>query len=146
MRKIIVMLLIGSIPFLSNAQKRSKRGDKSSTNSSEAKYEFMTIKGFEVSIDGSNNSRGSAGPEEVPSPDMQLKTLMRSNQKIIINFDFGLDTPDEESIQLNKTSRQYRSMVGAVNAAAARGWDFHSSDIIVVGSARVYYYYMRRDK
>ncbi len=154
MKKIILLLLIGFIPFLSNAQKRSKKGDKSSSKFSEAKYEFMTIKGYEIAIDGNAaNSRGNAnqeglqkGPEEVLSPDMQLKKLMMSNQKVIINFDFGLDRPNEESVELNKNSRQYRSMVTAVNAAAARGWEFHSSDIIVVGTTRVHYYYMRRDK
>ena len=45
MKKITLMLLVAMVPFLTMAQKRSKKDKTKTTNAS---YEFMVITGFQM--------------------------------------------------------------------------------------------------
>jgi hypothetical protein len=140
MKKLTLIMLVAMIPFLTMAQKRSKKGKKIVETA--ASYEFMKITGFEIMIDVDKKIKG---PDQISTPKDQLIRLMKSNTKLIVEFDLG-KLAKQESIDLNKQARNFKTMVGAVNAAANKGWEFHSANVIIVGAAKVHYYYMIRDK
>ena len=129
------------VPYFTMAQKRSKKNKKTETSSN---YEFMVISGYQMMTDGDRNTISSSDAEDVTT-EHKLKILMQSKTKLIVEFDLGLISR-EESIELNEQSRNFRTMAAAVQAAAKRGWEFHSANVVVLGSARVHYYYMRRNK
>jgi len=141
MRKLILLMLVVMVPYFTMAQRKSKKNKKVETVSS---YEFMVISGYEMMTDGDRNTISLSDAEDVTT-EMKVKILMQSKTKLIVEFDLGL-TSREESIELNEQSRNFRTMASAVQAAAKRGWEFHSSNVVVLGAARVYYYYMRRNK
>jgi len=140
MKKLTLIMLVAMIPFLTMAQKRSKKGNKKVETA--ASYEFMTITGFEIMTDVDKRIKG---PDQIPTPDMQLKMMMKSNSKVRIKFDFGGSEVKENS-DLLKLAVGYRSMAEAVNGAANNGWEFISSDVITSGTSKIHYYYMRKDK
>ncbi|MDP7568223.1 MAG: hypothetical protein QF383_07515 [Flavobacteriales bacterium] len=143
MKKITLMLLVAMVPFLTMAQKRSKKGKEKTEkiNNSNASYEFMVITGYEITINKDKRIKG--GPDQIPSPDTQLKRMMLSNSRVGIQFDFGGNTSDENTLL---SENRYRSMSHAVNGAANNGWEFVSSDVIVSGVVKIHYYYMRKTK
>ena len=144
MKKIVLMMLVAMIPFLTMAQKRSKKGKKVKTEKvveSNSSYEFMIITGYEIAIE--EEARG--GVNRVANADTEIKEMMKSNSKIMITFDFGRVKTNEIS-NLLRNAGKYRTMAAAVNAAANEGWDFLSSDIILSGKNKIHYYYMKRDK
>ena len=143
MKKITLMLLVAMVPFLTMAQKRSKEGKDNfeKINNSNASYEFMVITGYEITINKDKRIKG--GPDQIPSPDTQLKRMMLSNSRVGIQFDFGGNTSDENTLL---SENRYRSMSHAVNGAANNGWEFVSSDVIVSGVVKIHYYYMRKTK
>jgi hypothetical protein len=136
------MLLVAMVPFLTMAQKRSKKGKEKTEkiDNSNASYEFMVITGYEIII---NKDKRIKGPDQIPSPDTQLKRMMLSNSRVGIQFDFGGNTSDENTLL---SENRYRSMSHAVNGAANNGWEFVSSDVIVSGVVKIHYYYMRKTK
>ena len=144
MKNIILMLLLAMLPFLTMAQKRSKKGKKVKTekivelNSS---YEFMVITGFETTI--KEEPRG--GVNGATSNRSVEKDMMNYNSKILFNFDFGRVKTNEPS-NLRRNARNYRTIATAVNAAANEGWDFVSSNVILSGKDRIHYFYMRKNK
>ena len=141
MKKIVLMLLVAMVPFLTMAQKRSKKGKKVKTEEivkSNSSYEFMIITGYEMTIE---EVRG--GVKRVANTDLQ--EIMKPNSKIIINFDFGRVKTNEIS-SLIENARKYRTMATAVNAAANEGWEFLSSDVILSGKNKIHYYYMKKSK
>ena len=140
MRKLILLMLIASVPFFTMAQKRSKKNKKSDKTS--ATYEFMVIKGYQaVIVDKRIEENGGA-----PSPAKRIENLMKSNSKVTIEFEFG-NILLKESLQFNEMAGKYRSMAEAVNAVAESGWEFQSADVISSSnSSRIYYYYMTRNK
>ena len=144
MKKIVLMMLVAMIPFLTMAQKRSKKGKQVETEKvveSNSSYDFMIITGYEMTIE--EEARG--GVNRAANPDAEIKEMMKSNSKIRINFDFGRVRTNEIS-NLLRNAGKYRTMAAAVNAAANEGWDFLSSDIILSGKNKIHYYYMKRDK
>ena len=142
MKKITLMLLVAMVPFLTMAQKRSKKGKEKTEkiDNSNASYEFMTITGYEIIM---NKDKRIKGPDQITSPDFQLKRMMTSNSRVGIQFDFGGNTSDENTLL---SENRYRSMSHAVNGAANNGWEFVSSDVILSGEVRIHYYYMRKTK
>ena len=139
------MLLVAMLPFLTIAQKRIKKDKNTKTEKvakSNATYEFMVITGYEIMIDEGKRIKG---PDQIPSPNMQLKMMMKSNGKVMIHFDFG-GSKTKENLDLLRLSETYRSMASAVNGAANNGWEFVSSDVIASGTAKIHYYYMRKNK
>tara|TARA_B110000483_G_C17797884_1_gene390199 strand:+ start:113 stop:538 length:426 start_codon:yes stop_codon:yes gene_type:complete len=141
MKKIILMMLVAMIPFLTMAQKRSKKENKLKTEKivkSNSSYEFMIITGHEMTIEEVRGGVKRAANTEI-------KEMMKPNSKTIINFDFGRVKTNEIS-SLLENARKYRTMAAAVNAAANEGWEFLSSDIILSGKNKIHYYYMKKSK
>ena len=130
-------MLVAIIPLFTIAQKRSKKSKKSQTN---ATYDFMVITGYQVEVHGKVKEESG----RAPTPHMRVKNLMHSNAKVTIEFDLAQKFKEEE-IRLNEGSRNFRTMVDAVAAAAENGWEFQSANVVPVGQSKIYYYYMRRD-
>ena len=138
------MMLVDMVPFLTMAQKRSKKGKKVKTEKiveSGSAYDFMIITGYEIAIE--EEVRG--GVNGVANADTEMKEMMKTNSKIKVKFDFGRVKTNKIS-SLLKNAGKYRTMAAAVNAAANEGWDFLSSDIILSGKNKIHYYYMKRNK
>jgi hypothetical protein len=140
MRKIILLALVIFVPFMTIAQKRSKKNKK--TDNMSSSYEFMTVTGYQtMQIDIKAEDNGKA-----PSPATKIKHLIKSASKVTIAFDFGKILTDETT-RFQKLAPRYRSMAEAVNALAVNGWEFQSANVLPVGeSSRIYYYYMKRNK
>ena len=118
-------MLVAMIPFLTIAQKRSK---KNKVETTEKSYEFMVIIGYEMS---SGNVTDAADMQDV------------STSKVKIMFDFGgLRTPEVEKL----SSQQFRSMAHAVNTAAKSGWEFVNANFVNLEEVNRHYYYMTRKK
>jgi hypothetical protein len=125
MKRITLIMLVAMIPFLTIAQKRSK---KNKVENTEKSYEFMVIIGYEMS---SGNVTDAADMQDV------------STSKVKIMFDFGgLRTPEVEKL----SSQQYRSMAHAVNIAAKSGWEFVNANFVNLEEINRHYYYMKRKK
>ena len=60
MKKITLMLLVAMVPFLTMAQKRSKKGKEKTEkiDNSNASYEFMVITGYEIIINKDKRIKG----------------------------------------------------------------------------------------
>ena len=135
------MMLVGLLPFLTMAQKRSKKEKNVKTEKVVApnpSYEFMIITGYEVFEFDANDNRAV-------NPEVKAKQMMKSNSRMKIMFDFGLVKTRKIS-ELLKSQESLRTMASAVNAAAKEGWNFVSSDVSSSKNTRVHYYYMKRDK
>ena len=145
MKKIILMILVAMIPFVTMAQKRSKKGKNVKTekiSESNSTYEFMIITGYEMT---SKVGTRAVGGTAVANANDEVKEMMKSNSKIRVSFDFGIISNSEAS-SLLRNARNFRTMAAAVNAAANEGWDFVSSDIIISGKNKIHYYYMKKNK
>ncbi|HJN64039.1 MAG TPA: hypothetical protein QGG91_04925 [Flavobacteriales bacterium] len=140
MKKLITIMLVAMVPFITMAQKRSKK-DKDSNN----KYEFMIIKGVEVSYDQIDGR----DPTDMPAGDIvsqeQIHILLKGKAKLMISFDSG-DNRSEDIAKLMKSSQGMRSMADAVNMAASYGWQFVNATVVDKDIALIHYYYMQRTK
>ena len=143
MKNITLMLLLAMVPFMTMAQKKSKKGKQNKiekVDNSNATYEFMVISGFEREIDKDDSRKGTS---EIPS-ELQIKKLMKAGSQVMINFDFG--TRSQANSDLMKNARSYRSMASAVNALANYGWEFVNANVVNLGTTKAHYYYMKRSK
>jgi hypothetical protein len=142
MKKIVLMLLVAMVPFLTMAQKRSKKGKNVKTEKivdSNSTYNFMVITGYEMTIKAEDTADIKA------SKSVELKSRKMMKTKMKINFDFGgIKSP--ENINLMKNARRYMTMAAAVNGAANEGWEFISANAINGKAGNTHYYYMKRNK
>ena len=142
MKKIVLMLLVATVPFLTMAQKRSKKGKNVKTEKiveSNSAYEFMIITGNEMTI------KAEVTADVKASKSVELKNRKMMKTKMKINFDFGgIKSP--ENINLMKNARRYLTMAAAVNGAANEGWEFISANAINGKAGNSHYYYMKRNK
>ena len=148
MKKIVLMLLVAMIPFLTMAQKRSKKGDKQAVvqvEKSKATVEYMVIKGIEFPMtnEGMDNKELNATGQDVR--EMEMKRLIKPQVKLIIAFDFGNERNKEVS-EMMRVASNFRSMAAAANAAAERGWEFVSANVLSASGNTTHYYYMKRKK
>ena len=130
------------LPFLTMAQKRSKKGKNVKTEKiveSNSSYDFMIITGYEVSKENANYD------DKAVNTQIRIKEMMKSNSRLMIVFDFGR-TKTKTISNLIKDAESFRSMATAVNAAAKEGWSFVSSDVVSEGKSKIHYYYMTRKK
>jgi len=145
MKKILLLFLVFVVPYVTTAQKRSKKGTdtkiESKMKSSDKKSNFMIIKGVEVDM----TSEGGDLTEE-ESNDVSFQNLMKKHIKPVSRFYFSYDIGgfSEESQKLTEDSKNFRSMVQAVNRASEFGWEFINSTIVIDGSIKIHYYYMKR--
>ena len=130
------MLLVAMVPFLTMAQKRSKKEDKQTT-SSKASVEYMMIKGIEIPM-----TNESANPGE-DVREMALGSISSENIKLIVAFDYG-NLRNAEAKEMR--GKRFRTMMSAVNTAAERGWEFINSNVISENKMKIHYYYMKRKK
>ena len=143
MKKLITIMLVAIVPFVTMAQKRSKK-DKDSSN----KYEFMIIKGVEIN-DQMTDIDGKEAIQDRPSGDVisqeQMNSLLKGKSKVMISFDSGNNT-SEDIVKLRNNSPKMRTMAVAVNMAASYGWEFVNATVVDKDIALIHYYYMERTK
>ena len=147
MKRIIILTLIFSIPFMSLAQKRSKK-KKSNDDNVELKssYEFMIIKGAEVEIiDESMDKTEKKIIANDVSLERKMKRLLSPRTKLIVSFDAG-DMRNPEVGELMRKSNEFRTMGAAVKAASAYGWEFINANILQTEDGIIHYFYMKRRK
>ena len=63
MKKIVLMILVAMVPFLTMAQKKANKKKNKKTEINEglnASYEFMVITGYELANDQEDNSRANS--------------------------------------------------------------------------------------
>jgi len=145
MKKLILLMLVVMVPFLTYSQKRTKKGtDKTETKdkSSNTKVNFMIIKGVEVDM-----STEGMDEEEIQAGDVSLDQLMKRHIKPVSRFYFSYDVGsfrNEEVQKLIESSKKFRSMAQAVNASAEYGWEFVNATIVIDGAVKIHYYFMKR--
>ena len=144
MKKLITIMLVAIVPFITMAQKRSKK-DKDSSN----KYEFMIIKGVEIN-DQMTDIDGKEAIQDRPSGDVisqeQMNSLLKGqNSKLMISFDAG-NNKNNDIVKLRNNSPKMRTMAVAVNMAASYGWGFVNATIVDKDIALIHYYYMQRKR
>ena len=143
MKKITLILLVATLPLLTMAQKRSKKGNKDKIekfDNSNASYEFMVLSGYERGIGEDASKRGTS---EIPA-DMQTKMLMKAGSQVMVSFDFG--TRSQANSELMRSARSHKTMASAVNALANEGWEFVDANVVNLGRTKAHYYYMKRSK
>ena len=140
MKKIVLMMLVAMIPFLTMAQKRSKKGDKQAV-------EYMVIKGIEFSMnsEGMDIRERELIVERGDLDKMQMMRLFKEEVRVIIKFDFGNEN-DKEISEMKRSAQKYNSMSSAANAAAVNGWEFVSANVVSGTLGTTHYYYMKRNK
>ena len=141
MKKIILMMLVAMVPFLTMAQKRSKKGDKQAVGQaikSNASVEYMMIKGVEIPMKNASQEPGDVR-------EMALGGISSENVKLIVAFDYG-NLRNSEAKEMQTNSRRFRTMMSAVNAAAEKGWELINSNVISEDKMKIHYYYMKRKK
>ena len=138
-------MLVVMVPFLTYSQKRTKKGtDKTETKdkSSNAKVNFMIIKGVEVDM-----SQEGADAIDKVSEDVSLDRLMKKHVKPMSKFYFSYDVgsfKNKEAQKLTESSKKFRSMAQAVNASAEYGWEFENATVVIDGAVKIHYYFMKR--
>ena len=143
MKKLITIMLVAMIPFITMAQRGKKNNDSSN------KYEFMIIKGVEIH-DQMTASDGSEATDRRESGDVILheqitNLLNEKSSKLMISFDAG-NNKNDDIVKLRNNSQRMRTMATAVNMAASYGWEFVNATIVDKDIALIHYYYMQRKK
>ncbi|MBT3417503.1 MAG: hypothetical protein HN427_01885 [Flavobacteriales bacterium] len=145
MKKLILLMLVVMVPFLTYSQKRTKKGtDKTETKdkSSNEKSNFMIIKGVEVDM-----TQEGMDEAEIQAGDVSLDQLMKKHIKPVSRFYFSYDVGslrNEEVQKLIESSKKFRSMAQAVNASAEYGWEFENATVVIDGAVKIHYYFMKR--
>ena len=150
------------IPFLTMAQKRSKKNKKAKVEKVtetattdilkdiNAKVNFMIIKGIEVDMSQQMmKDRSDISKEE--SDDIILDRLitkyMKDMSKFYFSYDFGYGNDMTQEVkELTQASQGFRTMAEAVKNAAKYGWEFINSTIVVDEMITIHYYYMKRNR
>jgi|TARA_B110000263_G_scaffold115806_1_gene100949 hypothetical protein len=139
MKKLIVIMLVAMVPFITMAQKRGKKDKKAKQEVKIPTVNFMVITGMAITPDNKDfQDEISDGEEGV---------LMRQKIKekgLKISFDFGTQVPKEMK-KLIAEARSLHSMTDAVNILTKQGWEFSGSDIQADENVTYYYYYMQRE-
>ncbi|MEE2699788.1 MAG: hypothetical protein VYD71_00290 [Bacteroidota bacterium] len=135
MKKLIVIMLVSLVPFITMAQKRSKKDKTAKSEIKDSGLNFMVIKGLSIS---------DLAAEDLVQEQFHIDGD-RSAEKVIIKFDFGSGiNNDKEAIKLMEQSRKIHSLTDAVNLLGNHGWEFVSANIERDGKFTTYYYYMKR--
>ena len=140
MKKLITIILVAIVPFVTVAQKRSKKNKTTKSEIKTSTVNFMVIKG--ISFSGFDNE------EDLNQMALELHHKGGNVDKVQIWFDFGNinhDNDDDEISKLTKEAKDIYSMTDAVNFLGNYGWEFSSANIERTGSLTTYYYYMKRD-
>ena len=140
MKKLIVIMLVAMIPFITMAQKRSKKDKKAKQEVKIPTVNFMVITGMVITPDISKEEMVVEITDNVEGALMRQKLREKG---LKISFDFGTQVPKEMK-ELIVEARRLHSMTDAVNVLTKRGWEFSGSDIQTDENVTYYYYYMQR--
>jgi len=140
MKKLIVIMLVAMIPFITMAQKRSKKDKKAKQEVKIPSVNFMVITGMVITPDISKEEMVVEITDNVEGALMRQKLREKG---LKISFDFGTQVPKEMKELIVEASRLH-SMTDAVNVLTKRGWEFSGSDIQTDENVTYYYYYMQR--
>ena len=137
-------MMVTIIPFTILSQKRSSKlkNDKSTESVSKSGINFMIIKGIEFSSDDPKELEKLR--YEGDTEEYHTRKYLKPKSKIYIHFDFGTNNLSKEHKSLHSKSKEFRTMVDAVNKATEYGWEFINSTVIFDGNANVHYYYMKK--
>ena len=134
MKKLITLLLICTVPFISSAQKRSKKSKSTS--------EFLVIKGVEIHMQNSNIEDGNPTGDEIQ--ENKINTLINPKSYLTLSFDFGSNRTEADD-KLIKEVRLMKTMADAVNISADYGWRFVNSTVQTEEDYIIHYYYMVKE-
>ncbi len=139
MKKLITIILIFVIPFITIAQSNKNKKRKGDKKELLTKHDnnFMIIRGMSVIQEG--------GIDEAMTAMTDRGTDGLLNEKMLINFDFGSNMTRENK-ELMEKSLGVRTMTDAVNLLYINGWEFMNSDIVNSNNIMYHYYYMKRRK
>ena len=140
MKKLIVIMLVAMIPFITMAQKRSKKDKKAKQEVKIPTVNFMVITGMSITPDISKEEMIVEITDNVEGALMRQKLREKG---LKISFDFGTQVPKEMK-ELIVEARTLHSMTDAVNVLTKQGWEFSGSDIQTDENVTYYYYYMQR--
>ena len=145
MKKLVILMLVAMVPFLTMAQKRTKKDKETKTEttdrSSGVTSNFMIIKGVEVDMTQEGMDQEEKDSEDV-SLDRLIKKYIKPVSRFYISYDVG--PLSKEAQKLTDASKDFRSMAQAVNASAEYGWEFMNATVVIDGSVKIHYYYMKR--
>jgi hypothetical protein len=145
MKKLVILMLVAMVPFLTMAQKRTKKDKETKTEttdrSSSVTSNFMIIKGVEVDMTQEGMDQEEKDSEDV-SLDRLIKKYIKPVSRFYISYDVG--PLSKEAQKLTDASKDFRSMAQAVNASAEYGWEFMNATVVIDGSVKIHYYYMKR--
>ena len=152
MKKLVLLMLVVMVPFLTYSQKRTKKGKdapktETTDKSFDEKVNFMILKGVEAPSMIYDKNAADKGDQDLETNDVSIERLMKSHVKPMSRFSFSFDYGDpnsKEAEELRRASMSSRSMAEAVNNAAKYGWEFINSTIVVDEMITIHYYYMKR--
>lgn len=142
MKKLITVILVALVPFVTMAQKRSKKEKNTKSEIKISAVNFMVIRGMSVS-EGGGISKEEIMAEMSDSEEGALMRQKIREKGLRISFDFGTQVTSEMK-DLRMKARTLHSMTDAVNVLAKYGWQFSNSDILSDENVTYYYYYMTR--
>ena len=150
MKNILLMILVATIPFMSIAQKRSKKKSNAKmgefVKKSPSEYEYMIIEGVQsiISDDEKMMGQDELSSRDIASNDVKMKSMVKSKHKHFVRFETGRITP--EQVELNKMSRSCYHMSDALYQASKLGWEFINASHIINDDFITHFYYMKRKR
>ena len=149
MKNILLMILVATIPFMSIAQKRSKKSNAKMgefVKKSPSEYEYMVIEGVQsiMSDEEKMMDQDELSARDGARGDMKMKGMIKSKYKHFVRFDTGKITP--EQVELNKMARICNHMSDALYQASKLGWEFINASHINNDEFITHFYYMKRKR
>ena len=150
MKNLLLLTLVATIPFMSIAQKRSKKGTNAKMSKFEKKspseYEYMIIEGVQsiMSEEEQMMDQEELAARDGAKGDMKMKGMIKSRYKHFVRFDTGKITP--EQVELNKLARSCYHMSDALLQATKLGWEFINASHINTEEYITHFYYMKRKR
>ena len=149
MKNILLMILVATIPFMSIAQKRSKKSNAKMgefVKKSPSEYEYMVIEGVQsiMSDEEKMMDQDELSARDGARGDMKMKGMIKSKYKHFVRFDTGKITP--EQVELNKMARSCSHMSDALYQASKLGWEFINASHINTDEYITHFYYMKRKR
>ena len=150
MRNILLLILVATIPLMSVAQKRSKKGSNAKMDKmvkkTPSEYEYMIIEGVQSTT---SDGESMMGEDELlargaTSSDVKMKGMIKSRYKHFVKFDTGRITP--EQVELNKLARVCNHMSDALYQASKLGWEFVNASHANTDDYINHFYYMKRKR
>ena len=143
------MILVATIPFMSIAQKRSKKSNAKMgefVKKSPSEYEYMVIEGVQsiMSDEEKMMDQDELSARDGARGDMKMKGMIKSKYKHFVRFDTGKITP--EQVELNKMARTCNHMADALYQASKLGWEFINASHINNDEFITHFYYMKRKR